>query len=122
MLPLPRRRREKGKFAVLLFQSKITLLVKIRFHFSIVISILSRLNCHLFIMPYFVVTAKEKKKGAKSRRKIVLEAAGMESAKAAFIDKCSNLDVEPNFITLRQVSRIEYEAIIATLMEKKPLE
>lgn len=94
------------------------ILVKILFHFSKLLSILRRLNHHHFIMPYFVVTAKEKKEGSKRRRKIVLEAGGMESARAAFIDKCSNLDFEPNFITLRQITRIEYDAVIATLMGK----
>lgn len=72
-------------------------------------------------MPYFVVTAREKKQDSKRRRKIVVEAAGMESAKAAFMDKCSNLEFEPNFITLRQITRIEYEAVIATLLGKKSL-
>ena len=94
------------------------ILVNVRFHFSSVIFILHRLIPHPFIMPYFVVTAKEKNQGTKSRRNIALEAAGMESAKAAFIDKCSDLNVEPNFITLRRVTRIEYEAVIATLMER----
>ncbi len=70
-------------------------------------------------MPYFVVTAKEKKEGSKRRRKIVTEAAGMESAKAAFIEKCRNLDFEPNFVTLRQITRVEYDAVIATLLGKK---
>ena len=50
-----------------------------------------------------------------------MEAAGMESAKAAFIDKCRDLDFEPNFVTLRQITRIEYEAVIATMMGKKSL-
>jgi len=86
-----------------------------------VLSILGRLNYHLFIMAYFVVTAKEKKEGSKRRRKIVVEAAGMESAKAAFTDKCRDLDFEPNFVTLRQITRIEYEAVIATMMGKKSL-
>ena len=72
-------------------------------------------------MPYFVVTAREKKQDSKRQRKIVVEAAGMESAKAAFMDKCSNLEFEPNFITLRQITRIEYEAVIATLLGKKSL-
>jgi hypothetical protein len=70
-------------------------------------------------MPYFVVTAKEKKEGSKRRRKIVVEAAGTESAKAAFLDKCRNLDFEPNFVTLRQITRVEYDAVIATLLGKK---
>ena len=50
-----------------------------------------------------------------------MEAAGMERAKAAFIDKCRDLDFEPNFVTLRQITRIEYEAVIATMMGKKSL-
>ncbi|MFC0772117.1 hypothetical protein [Terrimonas alba] len=69
-------------------------------------------------MPYFVVTAMDKKNGAKRRRKITLEATGRDSAKIAFMEKCRNVDFEPDLTTLREITRKEYDAIIATLLGK----
>jgi len=70
-------------------------------------------------MPYFVVTVREKKQESKRRRKIVLEAAGRENAKIAFGDKCRNIDFEPDFTTLREITRKEYDEIIATFLGKR---
>lgn len=70
-------------------------------------------------MPYFVVTVREKKQGSKRRRKMALEAAGREYAKTAFSDKCRGIDFEPDFTTLREITRKEYDGIIATLIGMK---
>lgn len=70
-------------------------------------------------MSYFVVTVREKKQESKRRRKIALEASTRENAKTAFSDKCRSIDFEPDFTTLREITRKEHDRIIATLLGKR---
>lgn len=56
----------------------------------------------------------------KRRRKMALVATGREYAKSAFNDKCRGIDFEPDFVTLREITRKEHDGIIATLVGKRP--
>lgn len=70
-------------------------------------------------MSYFVVTVREKKQESKRKRKITLEASTRENAKTAFSDKCRSIDFEPDFTTLREITRKEHDRIIATFLGKR---
>ena len=70
-------------------------------------------------MPYFSATVLEKKPGSKRRRKMAVEATNREQAKILFHEKCVSVQFTPDFTTLKEISRKQYEKIIATLVGKQ---
>ena len=69
-------------------------------------------------MPYFSITVREKKPGSKLRRKMTIEAPAREQAKNMFQDKCLQIDFTPDLTTLKEITQVEHERIIATLVGK----
>lgn len=70
-------------------------------------------------MPNYSITVRDNKPGSKHRRKMVIEAANREQAKIVFNEKCKHIGFVPDLTTLKEITRNEYEKIIATLLGKQ---
>lgn len=70
-------------------------------------------------MPYYSITVREAKPGSKLRRKMAIEAASRQQAKIIFHEKCDPAGFAPDFTALKEITRKEYEQIIATLLGKQ---
>ncbi|WP_207510192.1 hypothetical protein [Longitalea luteola] len=70
-------------------------------------------------MPYFIITVKESKAGARRRRKLVVASKTKPEAMICFQDMCRGTGFLPDYTSLNEISPLRYSKIVGTLLGRK---
>jgi hypothetical protein len=67
-------------------------------------------------MPYFMVTVKESKAGARRRRKLVIASKTKPEAMISIQDMCRGTGFIPDYSTVGEITPRRYNKIVGTLL------
>lgn len=71
---------------------------------------------NLVVMPYYIVTVKENKTGARRRRKLVVSCRTKPEAMISIQDMCSGTGFIPDYSTVGEITSHRYCKVIGTLL------
>ena len=67
-------------------------------------------------MPYFMITVKETRAGAKRRRKLVVASDSKTRALIVIQDMCRETGFAPDYSTLHEITNARYSKMVGTLL------
>jgi hypothetical protein len=70
-------------------------------------------------MPYFIITVKESKAGARRRRKLVVASKTKPEAMISFQDMCRGTGFLPDYNSVNEITPHRYSKIVGTLLGRR---
>ena len=67
-------------------------------------------------MPYFMITVREAKAGAKRRRKLVVASNSKPQALIAIQNMCRETGFIPDYSTVNEITNVRYNKMVSTLL------
>lgn len=67
-------------------------------------------------MPYFMITVKETKPGARRRRKLVVASDSQARALITIQDMCRETGFAPDYSTINEITTARYSKMVGTLL------
>ncbi|WP_205514500.1 hypothetical protein [Longitalea arenae] len=70
-------------------------------------------------MPYFIITVKESKAGARRRRKLVVASKTKPEAMISFQEMCRGTGFVPDHKSVNEITPLRYYKIVSRLLGRK---